>query len=70
MAYIEEYPRSVFHEFLNQYGTSDDNLFTNQFPCSYDLDNQLSSMSVIISRESSLRGFIFLFTLPSRNKIK
>ena len=28
MAYIEEYPRSVFHEFLNQYGTSDDNLFT------------------------------------------
>ena len=52
MAYIEEYPRSVFHEFLNQYGTSDDNLFTNQFPCSYDLDNQLSSMSVI-RRESS-----------------
>ena len=69
MAYIEEYPRSVFHEFLNQYGTSDDNLFTNQFPCSYDLDNQLSSMSVI-RRESSLRGFIVLFTLPSRNKIK
>ena len=69
MANVGEYPRSVFHEFLNQYDTSDDNLFTNQFPCSYGLDNQLSSM-LVIRRESSLRGFIFLFTLPSCNKIK
>ena len=67
MVHIGEYPRSVFHEFLNQYGTSDDNLFTNQFPCSYDLDNQLSSMSVI-RRESKLRGFIFLFTYQAAIK--